>query len=371
MAVQQSEVISKNAGLEMLRAKRDQDGTRASNDPPVNAVQEAARALGQRSAEVRRGLLNNTAPQAPAQDKPANPQRTAPGTEKPEVEAEDNAEELAPEGQDALEEQPEEGDAETDEGDGSEPTITIDGQKLSAQEIRDSYLRRDDYSRKTAEVAEQRKVLDSVIGGVTQSSQRLDQLVGMLEQAVGQEPDWAAMAFQMQNNPGGFLAAKEQWAQQQKVLQTVRAEKERNFNASLQQAKVAMFEEAARTFKPEWQDPAKRQEGIGKLADYAVAEGILPQELQQLYRTPMLKLLDKAQKWDESQKAVRVMDKRVQGKPKPTRPGNQPNRASAAENQLQAERQVWESNKRPDTKASLRWLNAKRAYEASTGKRVS
>jgi len=366
MAVQQSEVISKSAGLEMLRAKRESDGTRAgAESPPVNAVQEAARALGQRSAEVRR----QGATQAPAQEKPAIPQKTAPFADKQD-EAEDNAEE-APEGQDALEEQPEESEVEAVEGDGSDPTIVIDGQKLTAQEIRDSYLRRDDYSRKTAEVAEQRKVLDNVIGGVTQSSQRLTELVGLLEQAVGQEPDWATMAYQMQNNPGGFLAAKEQWAQQQKVLQTVRAEKDRAFAATLQQAKVAMFEEAARTFKPEWQDPAKRTEGIGKLADFAVEMGIAPQELQQLYRTPMLRILDLAFAQVQAQKSARIMDKKVQGKPKPTRPGNQPNRTSAAENQLQAARQEWESNQRPDTKASLKWLNAKRAYEASTGKRVS
>ncbi len=368
MAVQQSEVISKNAGLEMLRAKRDQDGTRAGNEPPVNAVQEAARALGQRSAEVRRGLLNNTAPQAPAQDKPANPQRTAPGTEKPEDQAEDNAEELAPEGQDALEEQPEEGEAETDESDGSEPTITIDGQKLSAQEIRDSYLRRDDYSRKTAEVAEQRKVLDGAVNGVAQISQKATQLVGILEQAVGQEPDWAALAYQM--DPRQFNAARVQWDQQQKVIQTVKAENERNFTQALAQAKAAMVQEAARTFKPEWQDPVKQQEGVGKLADYAVAEGILPQELAQLYRTPMLKILDKAFKWDESQKAVKVMDKRVQGKPKPTRPGNQPNRLSAAENQLQSARQVWESIKNPTIRQSNDWIQAKRSFESSTGRKV-
>lgn len=361
MAVQESEIISKATGLALLKAGRAGEPGRSAEEPPTNAVSEAARTLA---------LSRRPAPaQAPPADKPA-PQKTAPLQEdKPDDEAEDNSAQTGPEGQDAEEEQTSEGAAADADGDGQEPTITIDGEKLTAQEIRDSYLRREDFTRKTQEVAEQRRVLDHVIGGVTQSSQKVDQLVAMLEQAVGQEPDWATLAMQMQ--PQQYLSAKEQWTQQNKVLQTVRQEKDRAVAATLQQAKAAMFDEAARTFKPEWADTTKRQEGVAKLADYAVAEGILPQELAQLYRTPMLRILDKALKWDELQKTQRVTDKKVQGKPKPVlRPGAQRNRANAAETQLEAERQVWESNKRPDIKASNRWLQAKRAYETTTGKRA-
>lgn len=362
MAVRESEVIGKSEALSILRQGRDSAPAKGAAEPATNPVSEAARTLGQRGAEARRQR------EAPATDKPQQTQRTAPSQDKPDDEPEDNAEE-APEGQDVEEEQPDTAEVEaSDDNDGDKATIEIDGEKLTKQEIRDSYLRRDDYTRKTQELADRGKSLDAALGAVTQNSQKIEQLVTMLEQAVGQEPDWGTLAMQME--PQRYLAYKENWNQQKQVLSNVRAEQQRSFMGSIQQAKAAMIDEAANTFRPEWKDAAKRQEGITTLANFAVSKGILPQELQMLHRTPMLGILDDAFKWNELQKTQRITDKKVQGKPKPVKPGAQRTQMSAAENALQSERQLWESNKRPSVKDSLRWVNAKRSYEQSTGKRA-
>ena len=385
-AVTHDTITTKHGALAEMRAKREQDGTRlgAVAEPATNPVSDAARQLGQRSAEVRRQGQQpgsqgrdgqQPAQRLPIADKGAQqaPHRSAPERDKPEA-AEDNAEdEAAPEGQDAVEEQTDTAEAEADGQDGREPTIEIDGEKLTAQEIRDSYLRREDYTKKTQEVAEDRKQLQARIGAVTQNSQRIEQLVGMLEQAVGQEPDWNALMMQMQQRPNGameFLAYKENWNQQRQVLNNVMAEKNRNFQASINQAKQTMMDEAVRTFRPEWQDREKMQEGVRKLADFAVSKGILPEELQQLHRASMLNILDDAFRWNELQKSKSVTDKMVRNKPKPVRPGAQGLRANAAESQLQSERQIWESAKHPDTRTEMRWIKAKRAYTEQTGKNV-
>lgn len=366
MAVTNGEVISKHEGLALLRQGRAAEAPPTGDKAPAtgeaapNPVSEAARTLA---------LSRNAKNQAPAADKPAKV--PAPAADKPEdAQAADNAEE-APEGQDGEAEQPEEANDEDgadaitlDEG----KSIILDGEKLTAQEIRDSYLRRDDYTRKTQEVAERTRALDGALGAVTQSSQRLDQLVAVLEQAIGQEPDWVTLAGQL--NPQQFLAQKEQWAQQKQALSNVQAEKQRSAAQAIQTAKAQMFQEAARTFRPDWQDRAKMNEGVKALADYAVSEGIAPEELQMLYRTPMLKLLDKAYRFDELMSKQRVTDKKVVNKPKPLKPGTQVSRPSAAETQFQAEKTHWESIKRPTIKDSQRWIQAKRSYESSTGRRA-
>lgn len=362
--LKESDAMSAHEGLAQMRAKRTQ-GAQGAPQPATNAVSEAARTLA----------LSRVSKQAPTEAKPA-PQKTAPKVDKPEVEAEDNAEELAPEGQDGLEEQPEEGEqAQEEDGDSAitledGQSIVIDGETLTAQEIRDSYLRRSDYSRKTQEVARERDQLTQAIGNVTQQSQRLDQIESLLTQAVSQEPDWAALAANWQGTPQQYLAQKEQWQAQKQALQNVINQRQQAVQQTIAQAKVQMFEDAKRTFRPDWQDQAKMQQGLNQLAEFATQQGIRPEELQMLYRTPMLKILDDAFRWNELQKNQRVTEKRVQGKPKPLKPGTQRSRPNGAETALATARQRWESIKTPSTADARDWVQAKRTYEAATGQRV-
>lgn len=366
-AVTQSEVTSKHGALAELRAKREQDGTRATTEAPANAVSEAARALGQRSADVRRE--RQTPAGGNAQDKPAILAKTqAPQGEQPDEEAEDNPEGESA-GHGAEDDQPDVADGDADDATGSnEPTIVIAGERLTATQVEESLLRQADYTRKTQDLAERGKVVDHAVSVVTQNSERINQLVGMLEQAVGQEPDWSTLALQMQ--PQQYLAYKEQWGQQRKVLDNVRNEASRNQQAAIAQAKVTMFDEAARSFRPEWQDRAKMQDGVNALANYAISRGIKPEELQMLHRTPMLQILDDSFRWNELQKSAKVTDKIVKGKPKPVRPGANGTRLSEAESQLQSATKTWESNQRPSTKDALRYLKERAAATQKLGTRA-
>lgn len=359
--------LSVKGALAQLKPRQQSDTSQSTEAPKT--ASEAARTLGLRSAELRK---QQQAPAGQTGDKAAN-QRTAQARpeaqdNEEEHETEDNSASAEPEGQDGTEEQSSEAAEGSEGGDGQDPTIVIDGETLTAQEIRDSYLRREDYSRKTAEIADQRRTLESTLGNVTQNAQRIDNLLALLEQAVGQEPDWPTLAAQM--DPREYNSAKERWLLQRNTLNQARADKDRASSAAIQQAKAAMFDEAARTFRPEWQDREKLQKGIQSLADYAVAEGINPQELQMLHRTPMLRILDKAFRYDEMQKTARVTDKRVVNKPKPLQPGTHRPRASAAEASFQSEKARWEGLKNPSTIDAKRWVQAKRSFQAATGKKV-
>lgn len=373
-AVTQGEVTNKHGALAELRAKREQDGTRApaGAEPPVNGVSEHARALGQRSAEVRRER------QAPATDKPAVtaktqvPAREA-ATEQPEEEATDSPD-VETDGHGADEDQPDVADGEADETTGSnEPTIVIAGERLTAKEVEESILRQADYTRKTQDLAERGKVVDHAVSVVTQNSERINQLVGMLEQAVGQEPDWSTLALQYGQRPNGaleFLAEKERWTQQKAILVNVRAEATRHQQAAIQAARTKMFEEASRTFRPEWQDRTKMQEGVNALYNYGTARGLYPEELQMLHRTPMLEILDESRRWRELQASANVTNKIVKGKPKPVRPGANGTRLSEAESQLHSAQKNWDSNQRPSTKDALRYLKERAAATSKLGGRA-
>lgn len=103
---------------------------------------------------------------------PEDEEYEAPETETEEVEVEDTAEEPEASEEDVDEEEAEEAPAEDDDQDeddeeaeqeGELHTVVVDGEELQVptEELVKGYQRREDYTRKTQELSEQRKQLDS------------------------------------------------------------------------------------------------------------------------------------------------------------------------------------------------------------------
>lgn len=218
MAVTESEVINKSAALDILRAGRAKEANAAptaqadKNQP--NHVSDAARTLGQRAAEARAAKALQT------QDPPVKSAQASPAqTEQPEND--ETTDEASEQSEDHGAEEDQTGaEGETDDPNAQGwPSIEIEGEKYTPQQLKDSILRQADYTRKTQALAERNRVLDSAIGGVTQSRQRLDQLTSTLVNAIGQEPDWVMLASQIP--PQQLMVQKETWNQQQRALQGV------------------------------------------------------------------------------------------------------------------------------------------------------
>jgi len=125
-----------------------------------------------------------------ALDNPDNLNFWEPGDEEPdtsegeEIEAETDSETDEPEdGQEAdqsetADDEPEDGEEgdelpEPDDG----VTVTVNGEKLALSALKSGYMRQQDYSRKTAEVAEKRKALEALSNRVTTSVNAIAQLL--------------------------------------------------------------------------------------------------------------------------------------------------------------------------------------------------
>jgi uncharacterized protein with von Willebrand factor type A (vWA) domain len=177
-------------------------------------------------------------------------------------------------------------------------------------ELRNALLRHGDYTRKTQEVADQRKAIEAdrtahqqqvqvhqaltkEIGQITAVDERLQQL---------QQVNWNALIAE---NPQQAQILQSEFTR----LQTLRGQLGNSITQKQQQMQFTQQQEIAkrvneaqaflmREFK-DW-SPAKDQ----ALSDYAKKEGLDPRQLSQflLYSPQLARVLDKAARFDQSEK---------------------------------------------------------------------
>lgn len=140
----------------------------------------------------------------------------------------------------------------------------VDGEEVEVTlaEALNGYQRTADYTRKTTELAEQRKAFDAeaqrVEAELRQRAERFSILTGMLEQQLtGAEPDWA----RLQSNPQAYLQAQREWAQKVAVVKNAAAQRDAlvQQQQAQTQAEMAKYVEAERqkmvTNWPDLADP--------------------------------------------------------------------------------------------------------------------
>lgn len=161
--------------------------------------------------------------------------------------------------------------------------IVIDGEKLSIEEIKASRLRHADYTRKTQELADNRKQLEEAAAALKQERELYAQLLPALQaQLQEQEPDWDKLFEQDPSN-----APKEyvKYQQRKEAARLAAAEAERvrqqQQTETVQQQQARLNEEYGKLLKavPEWTNPDKYKADIEKLIDVAKKFGFTDQEL--------------------------------------------------------------------------------------------
>lgn len=134
-----------------------------------------------------------------------------------EGEAEDTDDEDTPDDED--EDEPEED--ESGEALASDDAVVTleDGSKVTVAELKRGHLRTSDYTRKTQELAEQRKAFEANQSSYQQQAQQLTQerefVAGLAQQLLPQEPDPSTM----DTDPVGYMQAKAAYDQRMGQLQ--------------------------------------------------------------------------------------------------------------------------------------------------------
>lgn len=185
--------------------------------------------------------------------------------------------------------------------------------KVKRDELIKGYLRQSDYTRKTQEVAEGRKRLESEATEVLRERTQYSVLLGALEQQLklaekADEPDWDAL---YQQNPIQAVQYERKWraekAERQEKLAAVEAEKARLTEAT-QQQELRQFREYVQEqnqiltteLLPEWSNPKVARRERAEIAEYALSVGLSPEEVKTLADARAVVLLRKAMKFDRA-----------------------------------------------------------------------
>lgn len=199
--------------------------------------------------------------------------------------------------------------------------VKVNGEEVEAtlDEILKGYSRTADYTRKTQELAEQRKQFEAEFGGVREERQQYAHRLAQLEQAINdatpQEPDWDKV---QQETPDQFPMLRAQWSLHNERMQALREERLKAEHAVMQdrqaerQQYLAAQREKVLEVLPEWKDEAKAKEAKAKMVAYVKDMGYTVDEISRVEDYRLIALIDKAMRWDAAQKKKPDLTKRIE-----------------------------------------------------------
>ena len=192
-----------------------------------------------------------------------------------------------------------------DEEDGEEETeveeveeqpvyrVTVDGSEIEVtqDELINGYSRQQDYTRKTQELANQRKTIEQQAQELAQRdaiyAQLLPKMEAQLQGELVNEPDWDSL---YNDDPIAFVREKQLWDEKKEKLKAAEAE-----NARLQQESYAQQQQLIAQqvqegqqkileIIPEWKNAEVAQKEKLAIRDYGInVLGYAPQEMDAIY----------------------------------------------------------------------------------------
>ena len=203
-----------------------------------------------------------------------------------------------------------------------------DEAEVTLDELKNSYMRNADYTRKTQQVAEQRKAAEANLEAVLGERQRYADQLTVLEQALSQqEPNQEYWDSLREADPVEFsiqrdLArdrkdAREQVAvEQQRVQQANAAHLQSQAGERLEQERGRMNE-----LIPEWLDTEVAAKERVAVVNYAQRQGYSETELSQVSDARAVSMIRKAYLYDELMSGKPAAQKKTAKAPKMTKSG--------------------------------------------------
>ena len=224
-------------------------------------------------------------------------------------------------------------------------------------ELLKGYSRTADYTKKTQEVAEARKAVESERQKIEEASRLRDQYaerLGVIEQMLSQTDKAEDLSALKETDPIGYAVRVAEQAEREKQLAAVRAERQRL--AQSQQAeqgerlKAHLASEAAklRDAIPEMTDEVKGEVVKRDIRDFAKSIGFSDQELAQVYDSRAVLTLYKAMQYDKLMKGKSDLTKKVNQAPKMLKPGTSTPEARETEQTKKLRQQLKRSGNKND-----------------------
>ena len=285
--------------------------------------------------EAQAALLKMTEPEG---ETPETEEAIPTEEEESQPVAEDKSFEEEPE----EEEEADEAEEESEETDGEDEeelyAVTVNGEEraVSLDELLSGYSRQSDYTRKTQEIASERKGMEELqqqynshVAQIQQERQHYVEALTNMISSQGSELeqysniDWDTLR---ESDPIEYDTAKEQYReaqervqgmqyQQQQASQAQQAEMRKAHHQMVQVERGKLVEAL-----PEWNDPDKQKELSENLQSYARDQGFSQQELNSLVDHRSVLVLLKAKQYDQLQNSD-VKSKKLKNKPNVIRAG--------------------------------------------------
>jgi len=242
---------------------------------------------------------------------------------------------VADESMEAQDEGDEEVEYEEEELVEENPTYTVkaagEEKQVTLDELMQGYQLGADYTKKTQEVAEQRKAIEAEQQAIVEAKQVRDtyaQRLQAIEEFLQQDSETPeSLAAMKENDPIGYAEKvadmtekKEQLAQvraeQQRLAQQQQAERQQNMAKHIQQEAQKLSQ-----VLPEFSDPTKGEQIRNEIRNYGKSVGFTDQELANVYDSRHVLMLHKAMQYDKLQKSKPSVTKKVAKAPKMVKPG--------------------------------------------------
>jgi len=306
--------------------------------PQAPAAPQLIPAPGGSITEAQEALLGLMEPE---EEKPEVEE--AQPTEEEESQPVEEDESFEEESEEEAEEEVEESEEESEETEGEEEeelyAVTVNGEEVavSLDELLSGYSRQSDYTRKTQEIAGDRKEMEALqhqynseVQQIQQERQQyMDALTNIIANQGGElekfaNVDWDTLR---ENDPIEYVTTREQYREAQEKVQGLQNEQARA--AQVQQAQNNQAQQQMLKVEkgklveaiPEWGDPDKQKDLSANLQSYAKEQGFTAEELNSLVDHRSVLVLLKAQKYDQLQKS-NVKSKKLKNKPKVIRAGS-------------------------------------------------
>jgi hypothetical protein len=259
-------------------------------------------------------------------------------------------------------EEVEEAESETEEEDDSEyedeevveeeQTFTIkaagEEKQVTLDELKKSYQLGSDYTKKTQEVAEQRKVIEQEAKAIIEARQVRDnysQKLQAVEQfLVGSNDRPEDLAAMKENDPIGYAVKVAEMTEKKEQLQLVQAEQrriaqEQQADRSAQMQKVVEQEsQKLAQSLPEFSDKVKGEQIRNDIRAYGKSVGFTDEELSQVYDSRQVLTIHKAMMYDKLVKSKPSMKKKLANAPKMVKSGAKVKQSVSDQNKKQMQR---------------------------------
>ena len=233
--------------------------------------------------------------------------------------------------------------------------------EVPLDELLKGYSRTADYTRKTQEIADQRKAVEAEKAKIEEASKLRDtyaQRLGIIEQMLKQQDSGEDLASLKETDPIGYAVKVAEQAEREKQLSAVRAEQQRiaqqQQGEQQERLKTYLAQEAQKLAEaiPEMNDPAKGQAIRTDIRNFAQKLGYSEQELSQVYDSRAVTALYKAMQYDKLMSGKGDATKKVQQAPKMLKPGTSTPEARQSQEVKQLRGRLKKSGKARDA-ASL------------------